>query len=170
MQCRPLWCMLSLPRTRQTQSMLDADRKTALLLRHQIRGYTNNDPAAKPQKAIPLHLIRKMVTRRCSDPGLIAYHQLTIFACFFAMRSCEYLLVKGERRTHPIRLRNIVFRKKNRIVPNDSPDIELADTVTVTFEYQKNDRRDDAVTQSRTGDPSSAEYEPPQQSSNDYSP
>ena len=72
-------------------------------------------------------------------PGVIANHQLTIFAFFTAMRSCEYLLVKGERRTHAIRLQNIVFRKKNRIVPNDSPDIELADTVTVTFEYQKND-------------------------------
>ena len=62
--------MLGLPRTRQTQSIkLDADGKTALLLRHQIQGYTNNDPAAKPQKAILLHLIRKVVTRRCSDPG-----------------------------------------------------------------------------------------------------
>ena len=94
-----------------------------------------------------------MVQRPCSDPGLIAYHQLTILAFFFAMRSCEYLKTTGERRTQSLRLRNLVFRRKNKIVPHDDPHLDLADTVTVTFEYQKRDLRDDAVTQSRSGDP-----------------
>jgi hypothetical protein len=35
----------------------------------------------------------------------------------------------------------------------DDPDLELADTITINFEFQKRDLRDDAITQSRTGDP-----------------
>jgi len=72
------------------------------------------------------------------------------------MRSCEYLKVeKGdERRTHPLRLRNLTFRdKRNRVIPHDSPHLHNAHTVTLTFEYQKKDLRDDSVTQSRSGDP-----------------
>ena len=71
------------------------------------------------------------------------------------MRSCEYLKIKPneERRTHPIRLRNLVFRKNHTIVPHDDPNLADADTVTVTFEYQKRDLRDDAVTQTKSGDP-----------------
>ena len=94
-----------------------------------------------------------MTQRACKDPGLIAYHQLTILAYFFAMRSCEYLRTSGDRRTKPIRLRNMIFRTKNRIVPHDDPNLKLADTITITFEYQKRDLRDDSVTQSRSGHP-----------------
>jgi hypothetical protein len=131
---------------------LDTDGKTSLLLRHQLRGYKNLDPSSKGQKPIPLNLLQEMVHRKSSDPGLIAYHQLTIVAYFFAMRSCEYLQTSGEKRTHPLRVRNFVFRKHNKIVPHDDPDLALADNITITFEYQKRDLRDDSVTQSKSGD------------------
>ena len=94
-----------------------------------------------------------MVQRPCLDPGLITYHQLIILASFFAMRSCEYLKMTGEQGTQSLRLRNLVVCRKNKIVPHDDPHLDLANTVTVTFEYQKRDLRDDAVTQSRSGDP-----------------
>ena len=95
-----------------------------------------------------------MITRQCSDPGLIAFHELANLAFFFAMRSCEYLETKGEdRRTDPIRLRNLVFRKNNRIVPHNDPNLADADNITVTFEFQKRDLRDDSVTQTKSGDP-----------------
>ena len=68
------------------------------------------------------------------------------------MRSCEYLLTTGERRTQPLRRRNFVFRSKNKIVSHDSPNLHLANSVTLTFEYQKRDLRDDQVTQSKSGD------------------
>ena len=132
---------------------LDADGKLAFILQRQIRGYRNTDPATRQQKPIPLELLEKMVTRSCTDPGLIAFHQLTIFAFFFAMQSCEYLKTKGERRTNPLRMEHLVFRKDNKIVPHDEPNLELADTITITFEYQKRDLRNDTVTQSRSGKP-----------------
>ncbi len=74
-------------------------------------------------------------------------------AFFFAMGSCEYLKVTGERRTDALRVRNFVFRKNQRIMDHSDPNLECADTVTLTFEFQKRDQRDDAVTQSKTKDP-----------------
>jgi hypothetical protein len=95
-----------------------------------------------------------MIRRQTTDPGLLAFHQLMLLAFFFAMRSCEYLkLPKGsERRTKTLCVGNLVFRRQNQIVPHDDPDLEKADCVTITFEFQKRDLRDDAVTQSRTDD------------------
>ena len=112
------------------------------------------DPSARPQKPIPLVLIHQMIARPCSDPGLKAFHELALLAFFFAMRSCEYLVTRGsERRTDALRLRNLVFRRNHQIVPHDDPHLEDADTITVTFEFQKRDLRDDPITQSKSGDP-----------------
>lgn len=134
---------------------LDADgKKTAFLLLRQFRGYTNRDPGTKHQKALSIDLIRAMVSRPTENkPAQLAFQQLYLLGFFFAMRSCENFRVKGERRTHPIRLRNLVFRKNHKIVPHDSPDLALADTISITFEYQKKDERNDTVTQATTGDP-----------------
>jgi hypothetical protein len=81
----------------------------------------------------------------------IVFHQLMLLGFFFAMRSCENVKVPGERRTHPIRKRNMVFRKGGRILPHSSPRLRLADSIAITFEYQKRDERNDTVTQWRTG-------------------
>lgn len=97
-----------------------------------------------------------MIMRSTTSPLLIALNQLFLLAFFFAMRSCEYLKIRGnaERRTCPLRLRNLEFRtKENLLIPHDSPDLHLAATITITFEYQKKDLRNDSVTQSRTGHP-----------------
>jgi hypothetical protein len=81
----------------------------------------------------------------------LVFHQLMLMGFFFAMRSCENVKVSGERRTHPIRKRNMVFRKGGRILPHLSPRLHLADTISITFEYQKRDKRNNTVTQWRTG-------------------
>jgi hypothetical protein len=60
------------------------------------------------------------------------------------MRSCENFKVSGERRTHPIRKRNMVFRKDGRILTHSLPRLHLADTIAITFEYQKRDERNDS--------------------------
>ena len=69
------------------------------------------------------------------------------------MRSCENFKVAGPRRTCPIRLRNMVFWKANKIVPHSSPLLEAADKVTIHFEWQKRDDRNEDVTQSATPHP-----------------
>ncbi len=97
-----------------------------------------------------------MVSQQVTDPALIAFHELVSLAFFFAMRSCEYLKVTAkseERRTRPICLRNLQFRRNNKEISHDDPNLETADTITITFEYQKADRRNQSVTQSRSENP-----------------
>jgi len=45
----------------------------------------------------------------------------------------------------------MAFRQDGRILPHSSPRLHLADTIAITFEYQKRDERNDTVTQWRTG-------------------
>jgi hypothetical protein len=74
-----------------------------------------------------------------------------LFGFFFAMRSCENVRVQGtERRTKPIMKRNLVFLKEGKILPHDHLFLETAVSVTVNFEYQKRNDRDDQVTQCAT--------------------
>jgi hypothetical protein len=80
--------------------------------------------------------------------------QLAIGAFFFACRSCEYLKVENaeERRSDILRLRNIRFLKRGKVVKHDDKIVHLADCVSITFEMQKKDEKDDTVTQHRSDD------------------
>ena len=49
-------------------------------------------------------------------------------------------------------MQNVRFFKSGRQLPAQSPDLESADSVSITFEMQKNEDRDDTVTHGRTGD------------------
>jgi len=51
-----------------------------------------------------------------------------------------------------VRKRNMVFRKDGRILPHLFPRLHLADTIEISYEYQKRDERNNTVTQWRTGD------------------
>ena len=118
-----------------------------------MRGYTNLDPAPKGQKAITPNVIREHFQGQDGSNEQAAIADLFASAFFFAMRSCEYLSVPGTRRTKRLCLRNLRFFKGNRELSHNNPYLENADTVSVTFEFQKNDERNDTVTQYRTNDP-----------------
>lgn len=83
-----------------------------------------------------------------------AISQLGVGAFFFACRSCEYLKVpqSEQRRTDILRVRNIKFLLDGVILKHSDPRLEFADSVSITFEWQKNDLRFDTVTQFATGD------------------
>ena len=78
--------------------------------------------------------------------------QLLIGAFFFAMRSCEYLNVSGERRTKLLIISNIRFYLRRQLISHDHPDLPLADSVSITFLFQKKEVRDDTITQHRSND------------------
>jgi hypothetical protein len=83
-----------------------------------------------------------------------AIGQLVVGAFFFAMRSCEYSSVPGERRTKLLELRNIHFYfKKNSELSAASTFLYLADCVSIPFFFQKNEQRDETITMHRTYDP-----------------
>jgi len=124
---------------------LDIDGEVAFLLRRQLKGYTNDDPAETPQQAISAEVLERLyhLSTLPLDKHII---DLLIIAFFFAMRSCEYCKVTGSRRTKIIRLKGIRFFLGKRELPHNSPNLHLATSVTLTFEYQKNDMRDEHVT------------------------
>jgi hypothetical protein len=113
----------------QPDPRLAADGKSVFLLQRQWKGYRNNDPGNKHQKYLPLDLISKMDMRTAETQVMIVFHQLSLFGFFFAMRSCANDKVSSDRRTHLIRKRNIAFIKHRKILSQDAPNLDLADTV-----------------------------------------
>jgi len=106
---------------------LDSDGKTSFLLLRQFKGYKNNDPGEQSQQCLPFSLLKKMLERPVAHLAIfIVFHQLMLLGFFFAMRSCENFKYSGERRTHPRRQRNIVFRKGGQILPHSSPPAPLS--------------------------------------------
>jgi hypothetical protein len=67
---------------------------------------------------------------------------------FWAMQSCEYSKVpKAEQQQmKQLCLQNITFIKGGNILDHLSPELSLADCVSITFKRQKNDRKSDTVT------------------------
>jgi hypothetical protein len=78
--------------------------------------------------------------------------ELFIGAFFFAMRSCEYVKVTGPRKTKLLTIKNLKFYKGRRMVQHQDPLLHLADCVSITFEQQKRDTKNDVITQHRSTD------------------
>lgn len=129
----------------------DISGNQTFLLSRQYRGYRNQDPGEKHQKAITGSVLRRMHNDALTGLDK-AISELTIGAFFFACRSCEYSAGTGDRRTKLLRLRNIEFRRNNRIIPHSDPHLERCETVSITFEYQKRDERDETITHYASGD------------------
>jgi len=138
----------------QPDPRLDDGGKLNYLLQQQYKGYKNRDKNIKQQKALPACILRKMFANTSTVEN-IAIAQLAIGAFFFAMRSCEYLrtnIAEEKRRTKTLRVRNIRFFRKGRLVPHTHRSLALADTVSITFEFQKSDERHETITMHRSGD------------------
>ena len=79
-----------------------------------------------------------------------AISQLVVVAFFFAMRSCEYSGVQGERLTTVVGVDDIRFWTNDKLVAVDDHDkMRSADSVSVTFRRQKNRDNGVVVTQHR---------------------
>ena len=77
---------------------------------------------------------------------------LLILAFFFAMRSCEYLQVKGDRKTELLCIHDLRFFQHNVDITAQSDNIHLADFLCITFREQKNGIKQETITMSRTTD------------------
>ena len=94
----------------------------------------------------------KNLLRDNFTPLTQALGQLACGALFFGMRSCEYLTVTGTRKTKRLKVRDIRFFKNNLEIQNKtSPMIKFADTISITFRFQKNKKKDITITQPRSG-------------------
>ncbi len=68
------------------------------------------------------------------------------------MRSCEYVKVQGPRKTKLLTVKNIRFYIGNRLINHSDPNLSSTECVSITFEFQKRDTRNDVITQHRSGD------------------
>ena len=128
-------------------------------LSRQFKGMRNQDPGEKQQRALPVCVYQEFHrmaadTNESPAPDLDkALAQLLTLAFFFCMRSCEYSDVQGERKTKLLCVRNLrFFTSNNRDITKDTEHLHLAETVTVTFEFQKRDVRDDIISHQRSRD------------------
>ncbi len=107
---------------------LDTDGKHSFLLLRQYRGYNNLDPPVKPQAAITGSVLREFYKSSFTELDK-SMCQLFIGAFFFAMRSCEYLNVKGkDRKTKILCLRNIRFFHHKKELRHNDPSLKKATT------------------------------------------
>jgi hypothetical protein len=128
---------------------LNANGKPSFILQRQFRHFSNTDKPPTQQAAVTGSILRK-------------FHQLTttnlektmcdlfIGAFFFAMRSCEYLSVTGIRRTKLLQVNNIRFFKSKRELDHSDKQLHQADTISITFEFQKKDTKNDTITQNKS--------------------
>ena len=97
---------------------LDESGKTARILSQQLKGYKEEDPDERQEKAIPLSFLREMHRIAISDLDK-AIANLCIGAIFFCMRSCEYTKVpqQEDRKTKLLCLRKHSFLQKQSTNP-----------------------------------------------------
>jgi len=127
-------------------------------LLRQFKGMRNEDPGEVQQKALPvcvyreLHRVAKLQPQENSHlDQTIAWLQTLAF--FWCMRSCEYSDVQGERRTKTLCVRNFrFFDRNNRDISCKIDALNETQTVSITFEFQKRDIRNDTISHQRSGD------------------
>ena len=121
-------------------------------LRLQFRGYTNNDPPIRQQKAITPSFYRNNYNRSTTHYQK-ALSTLSIAAFFWACRSCEYVKAPSHRKTKLARIRDIRFFSGNRELQYSDPHLINAERVSWTFVAQKNEEKNITIPQDNNNDP-----------------
>jgi hypothetical protein len=125
------------------------------LLARQFKGMRNLDPGEQQQKALPVSVYREL-HRVAQSSSLIldsVVAWLQTMAFFWCMRSCEFSDVQGDRRTKILCVRNFrFFDQKNKDISHLWSEIDKAVTVSITFEFQKKEVRNDTISHQRSGD------------------
>jgi hypothetical protein len=137
----------------QPNPSLDDNGKPGFLLQWELKAFKKEDLAKNHQKAIPMSVISTLAKQQISKLNQ-AIVQLTGLGIFFAFCSCKYLNVsKSEKRQmEQLHLRNICFLKDGEVIQHTHPDLEFPDCVSITFQHQKRDDKNDTITQEPSGD------------------
>ena len=132
---------------------LDLKGRLARLLQQQLKGYKEQDPEPKQEKAIPLSVLRQMEERVITHLDY-SITELCIGAIFFCMQSCKYTKVPNpkDKKTKLLCVRNICFFSKHHKISHSSNLLSTASIVSVTFEDQKNRMKQETITLDRSSD------------------
>jgi hypothetical protein len=118
----------------------------------------NKHPGEVQQKALPVCVYRELhrlaILQKSDQSHLdesIAW--ILTLAYFWCMRSYEYLDVQGEHRTKILCIRNFrFFNRHNKDISTDLNLLSEATTVSITFEFQKRNVRNDTISHQKSGD------------------
>ena len=74
-------------------------------------------------------------------------------AIFFAMQSCDYLKVTHakKRQTNTLCLCNLRFFRDGKLIEHNNPHLDFSDSISITFEMQKKDEKNNTATQKASG-------------------
>ena len=102
---------------------LDVNGNICLRSQQIYRGFEKVDPKKKHQKAVPLKVLREVLSmaQKSRDESNLAIAHLIIGAYGFAMRSCEYVKTcfdEENKRTKILRVKNIRFFLRKRLLPH----------------------------------------------------
>ena len=123
----------------------------------QLKQWKNQDPAPKPEQALPNSTVQLLAriyrSSTCIKFNIIA--DLVVVAYFFLLRLCEYTSSHRTTRTVPLRRRDIQLWRNKRLLHHSLPSDELmqADAVTINLENQKNGVKGAVVHHTSSGIP-----------------
>jgi hypothetical protein len=147
--------MLDLPKAWTTQPIQRRRSSIFLPSTTKIQILRQQGPQTETPKNHPLPICVMAKIAKRKNAGLQrAIRQLTTIAIFFAMQSCEYLKVTQakKRQTDILHLCNLHFFKDGILIKHNNPHLEFSDCISITFEMQKKDMKNDTVMQMSLGD------------------
>jgi hypothetical protein len=118
-----------------------------LPFRHLLKGYKEQDPAPKPQLALPVATIERASAyyQAPHTPLIRATADLVTIGFFFLLRVGEYTMPRRNvrTRTEQFRVQDVIFRQNGLVLPNTAPFAALAqaESVTLYLDNQKNGQR-----------------------------
>ena len=118
-----------------------------LPFQHLLKGYKEQDPAPKPQLALPVATIEHAGAYHQAPHNALtrATADLTTIAFFFLLRVGEYTMPRRNvrTRTEQFRVQDVTFRRNDLVIPNTAPldQLALAESVTLYLDNQKNGQR-----------------------------
>jgi hypothetical protein len=112
-----------------------------------LKGYKEQDPAPKPQLALPVITIEHAGSYHQAPQTALtrATADLVTTAFFFLLRVGEYTMPRRNvrTRTEQFRVQDVTFRRNGVVLPNTAllADLALAESVTLYLDNQKNGQR-----------------------------
>jgi hypothetical protein len=118
-----------------------------LPFRHLLKGYKEQDPAPKPQLALPVTTIEHAGAYHQAPHDALtrATADLTTIAFFFLLCVGEYTMPRRNvrTRTEHFRVQDVTFCRNDLVIPNTAPldQLALAESFTLYLDNQKNGQR-----------------------------
>jgi integrase len=131
------------PDPRRSSGSKDLDLPFAKL----FQTYKTEDPAPKPQLALPVRAIQCIVTfyRNKGTPLACAIADLLTIAFFFLLRPGEYTMPSARTKTCTVQFRrqDVRFFRNGQVLPHSAPleTLRQADAVRLFIDNQKNGQR-----------------------------